>query len=260
MGTFVKGRSEGRAVVVRESAQTHHVLTCAQRSSMAVYQALSIDHELSPTSFWAKIKASSSSQTAVSLLRLQVTTLKDHLAPCSVTSFTPVCKMSQAPSDPPPMLSGIYLKDLASFSPKERQSIVEKVAKIEKKTFPSSEAFDFNTELKKKNTNMVLAMAEGEPGQLVGYLVYLRMKRLALLHKICVVEQEREKGVGRCLIHSLLHHLEKGGCTSIQLWVDEARKPARALYQTFGFQQVDRCLDYYGPGRTGLKMQLSIEK
>ena len=168
--------------------------------------------------------------------------------------------MSQASSAAQPVLSGFYLKDLASFPLKERHSIVEKVAKIEKKTFPSSEAFNFDAELKKKNTNMVLAMKEGEPEQPVGYLVYLRMKRLALLHKICVVEQEREKGVGRCLIHSLHHHLEKGGCTSIQLWVDEARKPARALYQSLGFQQVDRCLDYYGPGRTGLKMQLSIEK
>jgi ribosomal protein S18 acetylase RimI-like enzyme len=168
--------------------------------------------------------------------------------------------MSHTPSVPQPVLNGFYLKDLASFSPKERLSIVEKVVKIEKKTFPSSEAFDFGVELKKKNTNMVLAMKEGESEQLVGYLVYLRTKRLALLHKICVVEQERGKGVGRCLIHSLHHHLEKGGCSSIQLWVDEARKPARALYQSTGFQQVDRCLDYYGPGRTGLKMQLFIEK
>ncbi|KAF2709166.1 acetyltransferas-like protein [Pleomassaria siparia CBS 279.74] len=156
--------------------------------------------------------------------------------------------------------SGYILKDLTSFPPKERQSIVTKVTRIEKKTFPSSELFDFNSELKKKNTSMVLAMKSDSSGELVGYLVYLRTNRLVLLHKICVIEQEREKGIGKCLVHSLQQHLEKGGCYSIQLWVDEARNPARKLYQSCGFQQIDRCLDYYGAGRTGLKMQLSNEK
>ncbi|KAF2794745.1 acetyltransferas-like protein [Melanomma pulvis-pyrius CBS 109.77] len=167
--------------------------------------------------------------------------------------------MSQ-PSSASQSTPRFFLKDLSSFPPKERQVIVVKVAKVERKTFPSSEAFDFDAELKKKNTNMVLAMKDGGSNELVGYLVYLRMKRLALIHKICVVEQEREKGVGACLVHSLRQVLEKGGCCDIQLWVDEARKPARALYLSCGFQQIDQCLDYYGPGRTGLKMQLSFEK
>lgn len=137
---------------------------------------------------------------------------------------------------------------------------MDKVVKIEKKTFPSSEAFDFDRELKKKNTNMILALKEGGSIDVVGYLVCLRMKRLALIHKICVVEQEREKGVATCLIHSLQESLEKGGCGSIQLWVDEKRKPALSLYTSCGFQRIDRVEDYYAPGRTGLKMELSIEK
>lgn len=158
-------------------------------------------------------------------------------------------------------LEGISLENLVSFSAKERELIIRRVAKIERKTFPSSEAFDFGAELKKKNTNMIVVIKGGNPEDLVGYLVHLRMKRLVLLHKICVVEQMRTKGVGKALIHSLRLHLEKqGGCQSIQLWVDEARSPARALYESCGFQQIDRCEDYYGPGRTGLKMGLSIEK
>ncbi|KAF2178110.1 acetyltransferas-like protein [Zopfia rhizophila CBS 207.26] len=156
-------------------------------------------------------------------------------------------------------VKGFHLRDLASYSPKDRSTVVEKVSKIEKRTFPSNEVFDFITELKKKNTNMILAVNDGDAMELAGYLVYLRTKRLALLHKICVVEQKREKGIAKAMIHSLRLHLEKGACQSIQLWVDENRKSARALYASCDFEQIDRCLDYYGPGRTGLKMQLNIE-
>ncbi|KAF2266599.1 acetyltransferas-like protein [Lojkania enalia] len=153
---------------------------------------------------------------------------------------------------------GFQLKDLASISSSDRQSFVEMVSKIEKKSFPASEAFDFNTELRKKNVRMVLAVQSDESTRVIGYLVYLRMKRLAFLHKICVVEHERGKGVAGYLMHSLFQQLKKTGCCNVQLWVDENRTPARALYESYGFQQIDRCIDYYGPGRTALKMQSSI--
>lgn len=174
----------------------------------------------------------------------------------SLANMTNTAPISAAATDT------FCIKDLSSFSPKERPAIIEKVSRIEKKTFPSSEAFDFHTELKKKNTTMILAMRRASAGsepELVGYLVYLRMRRLTLLHKVCVVEHERGRGVGKCLIHSLQSRVEKGGCDGIHLWVDETRMPARALYDSCGFQQIDRCTDYYGPGRTGLKMQRSME-
>jgi ribosomal protein S18 acetylase RimI-like enzyme len=152
----------------------------------------------------------------------------------------------------------VQMVSLASLSAKDRDLAIGRVCKIERKTFPSSEAFDFDAELKKKNTNMILALKGGDASEVAGYLVYVRMKKLALLHKICVIESMRGKGIGRSLMHSLILQLEKGGCHTIQLWVDEARAPARALYQSYGFQQTDRCENYYGPGRTGLKMQLSM--
>ncbi|KAF2271333.1 acetyltransferas-like protein [Westerdykella ornata] len=161
---------------------------------------------------------------------------------------------------PPELPQGFRIQNLVSLDPKNRQNVVDRVRKIERKAFPSSEAFDFDAELKKKNTSMLVVTRPDELTEVVGYLVFLRMRKVALLHKICVVEHMRRKGIGRCLIHSVLLQLEKGGCHSIQLWVDEARSPARELYQSYGFREIDRCVDYYGPGRTGLKMQLSIEK
>ena len=47
-------------------------------------------------------------------------------------------------------------------------------------------------------------------------------------------------------------------CESVYLWVDEARNPAQCLYQDRGYQEIDRVENYYGPGRTGLKMVLHL--
>jgi ribosomal protein S18 acetylase RimI-like enzyme len=152
---------------------------------------------------------------------------------------------------------GISLQIITACPPKDRDSLAAKVARLEKKIFPSSEAFDYGVELKKKNVGLILASKEGTQ-QLVGYLVYQRQKSLAWLHKLATIEEERGKGIARCLVHSLCQQMKKGGCRAIVLWVDEARSPARALYVSCGFQEVERLPEYYGPGRTALKLELAI--
>lgn len=154
---------------------------------------------------------------------------------------------------------GFVIKDFSSFPPKQRPAIADKVAKLEKKTFPAIEHFNYDVELKKNNTGLLLVFKEKDNTEkLIAYLVYQRMKRLAWLHKLCVVEQERKKGLAKALIHSLRRQIERGGCQTIFLWVDEIRQPARALYKSCGFQQAECRPDYYGPGRTALKLELDI--
>lgn len=159
-------------------------------------------------------------------------------------------------AQPPP---GFVIKDYSTFPPKTRLSIADKVAKLERKVFPAIEHFNYDVELKKKNTGLLLVFKEDDADKLIGYLVYQRMKRLAWLHKLCVIEQERGRGLGRALIHCFRHQMEKGGCSTIFLWVDESRSPARALYASCGFQQAECRPDYYGPGRTALKLELSLD-
>ena len=163
---------------------------------------------------------------------------------------------AQAILSPPP--SNFVLREFTSLPPKDRLAVAEKVAKIEKKVFPSSEGFNYDIELKKKNTGLMLAFKEDDSDNVVAYLVYQRLKRLVWLHKLCVIEAERGKGLGKCLLHSLQDKMKKGGCQSIQLWLDENREPARALYERCGFQQLEYRPDYYAPGRAGLKMELFI--
>lgn len=163
-----------------------------------------------------------------------------------------------SPVNPRPPL-GIVLQSITACPPKDRELLAAKLTKLEKKLFPSSEAFDYGSELKKKNIGLILAIKEGaqEP---VGYLVYQRQKSLAWLHKLATVEEERRKGIARSLVGLMCQQMKKGSCRSIVLWVDETRDPARALYVSCGFCQIERLVDYYGPGRTALKLELDVEE
>ncbi|KAH7085060.1 acyl-CoA N-acyltransferase [Paraphoma chrysanthemicola] len=160
-----------------------------------------------------------------------------------------------APDTTPP---GFIVRAFSSLSPKERSNAADQVAKLERKIFPSNEGFDYDIELKKKNTGLLLTYKEDAQDQVVAYLVYQRMKRLVWLHKLCVVEQERQKGLGRSLIQALCGQVQGSGGESILLWVDEHRSPARRLYDASGFTQIEARQDYYAPGRAGLKMELRI--
>lgn len=137
------------------------------------------------------------------------------------------------------------------------------IKRLEKKTFPQSEAFDFDAELKKRNIKVLVAVRLPLPAfpssaETVGYLVYQRTKRVTLLHKICVAQSWRRKRIGKGLLEELIRIVAAEGCDVIQLWVDEAREPARKLYSSCGFGQTNVVMDYYGPGRTGLQMSLKF--
>ena len=167
-------------------------------------------------------------------------------------------KMSK--TAPISQMEGSRIADLTSNPLKDQQKYLAEIQRIEKKNFPSSEALDFDAELKKRNTNVILALKDFDGSiEVAAYLVYLRMKRLTLLHKICVAQPYRQQGIAKEMITLLRSRLEKEGCDSVQLWVDEGRTAARALYASCDFKQIDRCPDYYGPGRTGLRMVLRLE-
>lgn len=151
----------------------------------------------------------------------------------------------------------ITILNLAAMRQCLQLEAVTAMKRIEKRTFPSSEAFDFESELLKKNTFAFVACQNAtEPLDVVAYLIYCRTKRLTLLHKICVVEHFRKRGIAKALLSALRTKVRLEGSNSIDLWVDEDRPPARALYTSCGFEEVDRLENYYGMGRTGLKMSL----
>ena len=169
--------------------------------------------------------------------------------------------------------SHITISDLHSVNRKEEAlAILAQITRIEKKTFPAKEAFQFSDDLwkKKPNTRVIYATSKNAPptaaptaagkdaNTIVAYAVYVRQKSTALLHKVCVAEPYRGRGVGRLLMQYVRHRLEREGCQFIQLWVDRDRAPARALYARCGFEDREVVPDYYALGRTGVRMLLAI--
>ncbi|KAI9928549.1 hypothetical protein ASPWEDRAFT_48822 [Aspergillus wentii DTO 134E9] len=157
----------------------------------------------------------------------------------------------------------LTISDIHSLGQKQAFETLAQIARVEKKAFPANEAFSFGEELwrKKPNTRVLYATSPTAPGgsSLIAYAVYVRQKGIALLHKICVAEAYRRQGVGQKLMDYIQHRLEKEGCQYIQLWVDKARDPARALYSRAGFEEREEIADYYAPGRTGIRMVLDLD-
>lgn len=156
----------------------------------------------------------------------------------------------------------LYCLDLSPLPAMDKHNALAQVLRAEKKAFPKNEVFDFDRELRKRNAELIclLDFANTTGAYTVAaYLVFVRIQRTALLHKICVLEKHRRQGLARSLLQKLREDLKARGCEEIRLWVDEARKPARALYASTGFEEVDHVENYYAPGRTGIKMALQLQ-
>ena len=102
------------------------------------------------------------------------------------------------------------------------------------------------------------AKGEGGSEELVGYLVFQRLKRQVWLHKLATVEAERGKGVASAMMAAMREHVGRGGAESVVLWVDEGNAVARGVYAAWGFEEAERVEGYYGEGRTGVKMLVGV--
>lgn len=161
------------------------------------------------------------------------------------------------------MFPALIISDIHSLKRNEALEILDRISRVEKKTFPSNEAFGFGEELwRKPNTRVIYATAVNQGGRpaFIAYAVYVRQKGTALLHKVCVIEAYRRQGIGRQLMSYIQERLRKEGCQYVQLWVDQAREPARSLYVRMGFEERETIPDYYAPGRTGIRMVLDLER
>lgn len=140
-------------------------------------------------------------------------------------------------------------------------SILDHVKHAERKTFPRNEAFDFDTELKKCNAELIVVLDSVDLSPVptvTAYAVYVLMPKIALLHKVCVLEEYRGRGIARRMLLSQHRKLVVRGCSKVHLWVDQERIPARRLYENLGFEEVGRVENYYGPNRTALRMVLHL--
>jgi ribosomal protein S18 acetylase RimI-like enzyme len=138
--------------------------------------------------------------------------------------------------------------------------LLSAIKQVEKHTFPSNEAFDFDSEIKKRTTSLYCVYRQEKDGcvELYSYAVYIRSKLVTRIHKVCVVERYRMQGIGKWLMGQLLRELVKASATNVDLWVDSSRIPARRLYMSCGFLEKETVRGYYSSNRDGIRMELEL--
>jgi ribosomal protein S18 acetylase RimI-like enzyme len=157
--------------------------------------------------------------------------------------------------------SSYVMQDLSSQAKEKAVAILVTIAALEKKSFPATEVFDFSTSiLKKANTRVLFVVSQSAPLSAIAYCVCVRWRRTFLLHKLCVAERFRGQGIGKLLMREVLDRAEQEGCDVLELWVDQSRIIALNLYVRSGLEEQCLVSDYYGPGRTGIKMSIQFSR
>jgi len=154
------------------------------------------------------------------------------------------------------------VKPLARELRNSSDPLLRSVKQVEKRTFPAAETFDFDSELAKRTTHFYCALKGGigdsKNLELYGYIVFVRSRLITRIHKVCVVEEQRGKGVGKWMMDLVLAELRKGGAEKVDLWVDTGREAARRLYLSCGFEDRETVNDYYSAGRHGIRMEVTL--
>ena len=145
-----------------------------------------------------------------------------------------------------------------------KECIISQIVLCEKQTFPKTEAFNFESELKKRNTELITMIDNGTSRSngvfVAAYMVLAFGKpgNTVTVHKICVQPKYRRRGLATQMMREAIARLKGRGCSKIQLWVDECNSVAISLYSKLGFHEISKVSDYYGSGRTGVRMNLSL--
>jgi ribosomal protein S18 acetylase RimI-like enzyme len=155
-----------------------------------------------------------------------------------------------APSD------DIVIYTLSEKLKKSPNDILSAIQSLERRNFPSSECLAIMTETSKRNAQLLYAQSSSS---IVGYLVFIHAPSGLRIHKVCIAEAFRRRRIATRLIERVCDIARRAG-KDIDLWVDEARIPAMECYIKCGFAHVgDTVLDYYGPGRNGIRMVWKCE-
>jgi ribosomal-protein-alanine acetyltransferase len=82
--------------------------------------------------------------------------------------------------------------------------------------------------------------------KIVGYCCAQIVCGEAELLRIAVRKEDRNAGVGRCILREIKRRLKEEAAKVLFLEVRETNHPAKQLYQTEGFQEIFIRKNYYG--------------
>ena len=95
-------------------------------------------------------------------------------------------------------------------------------------------------------------------GELIAYAGVLNLAGTADVLTITVADGHRRKGIGRELLRRLIDWCRTQKCEAIMLEVRVGNIDAIPLYESFGFIEISRRKDYYGPGKTAIVMRKEL--
>ena len=145
------------------------------------------------------------------------------------------------------------------FRPMTSLDLVPAIA-IEKEVYGKTawSADQFRSEFAKAPKTAQYLAAECE-GQLIAYAGVFYVADVADIHTLTVVADHRRKGIGRELLKRLLDWARVKKAPAIMLEMRLGNDAARPLYESFGFVEISKRENYYGPGLTAVVMRKELK-
>ena len=144
------------------------------------------------------------------------------------------------------------------FRPMTALDLVSAIA-IEKAVYGKTawSADQFKDEFAKAPKSAQYLAAELE-GQLIAYAGIFYVADVADIHTLTVVVDHRRKGIGRELLKRLIDWARVKKAQAIMLEMRLGNDAARPLYESFGFIEISKRENYYGPGLTAVVMRKEL--
>jgi len=151
-----------------------------------------------------------------------------------------------------PLPQGVNFRDMTALD-------LVPAAVIEKDVYAKAawSISQFKEEFAKSPKNAHYLAAEFK-GELIAYAGIFFIADVADIHTITVVEQHRRKGIGRELLKRLIDWARVKKAEAIMLEMRIGNDAAQPLYEQYGFNEVSRRENYYGPGITAVIMRKEL--
>jgi tRNA threonylcarbamoyl adenosine modification protein YeaZ/ribosomal-protein-alanine acetyltransferase len=95
-------------------------------------------------------------------------------------------------------------------------------------------------------------------GRVAGYAGIVRRGESGDVLTLSVAKAHRRKGIGRELLRRLIDWARTNKCEAMMLEVRVGNDEATPLYNSFGFIEISRRLNYYGPGNDAIVMRKEL--
>lgn len=95
-------------------------------------------------------------------------------------------------------------------------------------------------------------------GEVVGYAGVVKRGDSGDILTLSVAKAHRRKGIGRELLRRLIDWARTNNCEAMMLEVRIGNEEAQPLYTSFGFLEITRRTNYYGPNQDAVVMRKEL--